>query len=66
MILIARPRSILLGSARGLRGGCWICLGEYCRSAYRSRIEPDNRYLSMGFRIILRKKSNSNTQGEKQ
>lgn len=57
MILIARPRSVITNATvRVLRGGCWICLGEYCRFAVRRRIEPDNRGRFFGFRIILRKR----------
>lgn len=39
---------------RLLRGGSWYDAAEYCRSAYRNIDTPDNRSLSLGFRIVCR------------
>ncbi len=39
------------GSARVLRGGSWIDVSGYCRSAYRYSREPDHHYDSIGFRL---------------
>jgi len=38
---------------RVLRGGSWFNNGGYCRSAYRSRNSPDNRYDFNGFRLAV-------------
>jgi len=39
------------GSGRVLRGGSWNNFAAICRSAYRSRSVPVNRYGSIGFRL---------------
>lgn len=39
------------GRQRVLRGGCWIDLGRYCRSAYRNAGGPDERSGGIGFRL---------------
>ncbi|MFN9692472.1 MAG: formylglycine-generating enzyme family protein, partial [Synechococcaceae cyanobacterium] len=36
---------------RLLRGGSWFSNPRYCRSAYRSRTHPVNRYYYVGFRV---------------
>jgi hypothetical protein len=41
------------GENRVLRGGSWINNGRNCRSANRSRPEPDNRNNSIDFRLAL-------------
>ncbi|MCP2732563.1 formylglycine-generating enzyme family protein, partial [Limnofasciculus baicalensis] len=38
---------------RLLRGGSWIILGRYCRSANRNRYEPDFRDNFIGFRLVV-------------
>lgn len=38
---------------RPLRGGSWINIALYCRSAYRYRNIADIRYLVIGFRVVL-------------
>ncbi|RIZ71018.1 MAG: formylglycine-generating enzyme family protein [Methylococcales bacterium] len=40
-------------SARVVRGGSWSDYGWYVRSAYRIRNTPDDRYISLGFRLAL-------------
>jgi formylglycine-generating enzyme required for sulfatase activity/predicted Ser/Thr protein kinase len=41
-------------SDRVLRGGSWDFSPQYCRSAIRIFLAPDNRYNSIGFRVICR------------
>ncbi len=36
---------------RVVRGGCWLALGKFCRSASRNGFEPRNRILTVGFRV---------------
>jgi formylglycine-generating enzyme required for sulfatase activity len=38
-------------SQRLLRGGSWIFLPRYLRSAYRLRDNSDNRFIDSGFRL---------------
>jgi formylglycine-generating enzyme required for sulfatase activity len=38
-------------SARVLRGGSWLILPQYLRSAYRNWLQPDNRNDYIGFRL---------------
>lgn len=35
-----------------IRGGCWLDDARACRSAYRFRAMPDNRYQLIGFRVV--------------
>src|SRR5437773_11393413 len=35
-----------------VRGGCWLDEGRGCRSAYRFRYMPSDRYRLVGFRIV--------------
>ena len=41
------------GSYRVLRGGSWGDIPEYCRSAGRIRVTPDDRYSYGGFRVAV-------------
>ncbi|NOQ13820.1 MAG: SUMF1/EgtB/PvdO family nonheme iron enzyme [Methyloprofundus sp.] len=41
------------GSFRVLRGGSWFSSGGSTRSAYRRRLQPDERYFRIGFRLVL-------------
>ncbi|UOG91018.1 MAG: formylglycine-generating enzyme family protein [Candidatus Thiothrix sulfatifontis] len=41
------------GVERVVRGGAWLYDGVFCRSAYRYRYEPDDRYNDLGFRLLL-------------
>jgi len=68
MILIARPRPISdpLAFACVLQGGSWFSNDRTCRSARRYWLGLVYRHRSYGLRLILRKKSNSNTRREKQ
>jgi formylglycine-generating enzyme required for sulfatase activity len=39
------------GDSRVLRGGSWFFYGGNCRSAFRNDRRPDDRNLSLGFRL---------------
>ncbi|MBF0422997.1 MAG: SUMF1/EgtB/PvdO family nonheme iron enzyme, partial [Magnetococcales bacterium] len=39
------------GSDRVFRGGGWIFAPAYVRSAHRNKIDPGDRYSSLGFRL---------------
>ncbi len=39
------------GSARVIRGGCWLDGADYCRSASRGWIDPASRAGNVGFRL---------------
>ena len=39
--------------SRVRRGGAWVDDGWACRSAFRSRFEPDRRYDHIGFRVVV-------------
>ena len=41
------------GLYRVFRGGCWYSTAVSCRSAYRSRGDPSDRYYGIGFRVCL-------------
>jgi formylglycine-generating enzyme required for sulfatase activity len=47
------PVSTSGSSYRVLRGGSWGVTPRYCRSAYRSRIDPSYRNRRNGFRLVL-------------
>jgi formylglycine-generating enzyme required for sulfatase activity len=40
------------GSYRVSRGGCWMNLARYCRSATRNWNVPGYRYVNLGFRLV--------------
>ncbi|MCB1777955.1 MAG: formylglycine-generating enzyme family protein, partial [Candidatus Competibacteraceae bacterium] len=50
---ITDPTGSETGEGRVLRGGSWIRLGRYVRSAYRRRFDPGLRLVSFGFRLAL-------------
>jgi formylglycine-generating enzyme required for sulfatase activity len=50
---VSDPAGAETGSLRVRRGGSWYDNGSYVRSAGRSRLTPDNRYLTLGFRLSL-------------
>ncbi len=39
--------------SRVRRGGAWDDDGQYCRSAFRARFEPERRYDHIGFRVAV-------------
>jgi len=48
---VTEPQGPASGMFRVLRGGAWNDSPDYCRSAYRNRTTPDNRYYYDGFRV---------------
>jgi formylglycine-generating enzyme required for sulfatase activity len=53
------PKGPSTGSHRSVRGGsCFQCAG-HCRSAYRYRSAPGNRWNTLGFRLVLAPMSGS-------
>ena len=47
------PLNTTKGQTRVYRGGSWSSLPAYLRSAYRGNNEPDYRFNSVGFRVVL-------------
>ncbi len=47
------PQGPNSGSSRVVRGGGWSYFDFKCRVAYRYRLNPDSRYSSFGFRLVL-------------
>ena len=47
------PTGAATGSLRVARGGGFYFLARYCRSAYRSSLDPESRYTGIGFRVVL-------------
>ena len=45
------------GSRRGHRGGSWDSSARFCRSAYRGRDVPGDRFRNLGFRPAFRLKA---------
>ena len=45
------PQGSESGASRVLRGGSWIDIGGYCRSAHRDPYDPSARIDSIGFRL---------------
>ncbi len=41
------------GAMRVVRGGSFIGIAGYCRSAFRNRAHPDRRFNGVGFRVVL-------------
>ena len=46
------PEQATPASPRVIRGGSWSSRAVFCRSAYRSRVEPGVRSSSLGFRVV--------------
>ncbi len=46
------PEGPSSGSSRVIRGGCWGNAAVECRSAKRDSESPDDRYNSLGFRLV--------------
>jgi formylglycine-generating enzyme required for sulfatase activity len=47
------PPGPAAGTARVLRGGCWLDAPGGCRSAYRHSRDPGHRTASYGFRVVV-------------
>jgi len=45
------PTGLESGSVRVVRGGGWLYLARYCRSARRDDFTPASRYADLGFRL---------------
>ena len=50
---VKNPQGPASGNARVLRGGGWYSDAQYCRSASRDWYNPDGRFNSLGFRLVL-------------
>jgi formylglycine-generating enzyme required for sulfatase activity len=48
----ANPTGAVNGSKRVQRGGYWFSDGQYLRSAFRFSTDPEERYRSIGFRLV--------------
>ncbi len=48
---VTDPQGPLWSSYRVFRGGSWIIISRYCRSAIRFRFAPELRYSSLGVRL---------------
>ena len=42
------------------RGGSWPSSAGYCRSAYRGRVLPSDRFSGLGFRVVKETKPDMN------
>jgi len=51
--VVENPLGPETGSYRVLRGGCWLSLARYCRSANRSYLFPGSRDSYIGFRLVF-------------
>ncbi len=47
------PCGLTSGALRVIRGGCWDCDANGCRSAQRSFLNPTNRLSGLGFLVVL-------------
>ena len=54
------------GSDRVGRGGSWFNSAGFCRSAFRHRNYPSNRYISLGFRVALSSSGQESSPGSAQ
>ena len=49
---VTNPMGAKRGSIRVVRGGSWLSIARYCRSAFRFRSAPGFRYAFFGFRLV--------------
>jgi len=49
---VSDPQGPGSGEVKVRRGGSWFRFGFYCRSANRNYGRPDNRYRTLGFRVV--------------
>lgn len=47
------PTGSYVGTLRINRGGCWSSYPRFCRSSSRNKLQPDDRYSNLGFRLAL-------------
>ena len=59
---VTDPTGPTSGSARVGRGGGWVFLARYCRSANRNRYAPTDRSLFLGCRVALVRASEQDLQ----
>ena len=51
-VVILNPTNYLIDSFLVLHGGSWYYFAWLCRSVYRDRDEPSNRFSYVGFRVV--------------
>jgi formylglycine-generating enzyme required for sulfatase activity len=49
---VSDPPGSPSGSLQMFRGGSWYNDAGYCRSAFRDRVQPGRRFVSVGFRLL--------------
>jgi formylglycine-generating enzyme required for sulfatase activity len=54
---VTDPKGPANGSHRVIRGGAWSFSVRHCRSAYRGFGDQGNRWLNLGFRLVLAPRS---------
>jgi formylglycine-generating enzyme required for sulfatase activity len=47
------PHGPKRGRGRVIRGGCWNCIGSFCRAAHRHGDQPETRDNFNGFRVAM-------------
>lgn len=50
---VTDPQGPATGTGRQMRGGCWICSPQYCRSAMREPADAALALNSFGLRVVL-------------
>ena len=51
--IVENPAGPDAGSFRVLRGGSWSLNALNCRSAFRTGLDPDDRFNLIGFRLVF-------------
>lgn len=50
---VTDPQGPAAGTVRQMRGGCWSCVAQYCRSAMREPAAPTLGANNFGLRVVL-------------